>query len=147
MTGASSATSASGTRSSVVSKPANIGSPSSTTSSPPSTIPNLMTSLWLKRAILTGSAYSAVQTDQPAVTVVAAAVLDVGQLLTQRQRQLTRGLLVEEVLALQHADRRDDRRRAAGEHLDDVAGCDIPPPVLERDRAALHRVPAVGREL
>src|SRR5690606_9374603 len=102
ITGASSAASASGTRSPVVSNPANIGSPARTTSSPSSRIPYWMASLWLNRAIFTFSPYlpapsprldietpSGVQAIQPAVLVRGAAVLDVGELLAQRERELS----------------------------------------------------------
>src|SRR5690606_20805369 len=142
MTGASSATSPSDTRSPVVSYPAKRGSPARTTSSAPSTIPYLMASLWLNRAIFTRPHYrprrverppgrirtgarstrgSGVEAVQPAPRVLAAAVLDVGELLAQRQAELARRLLVGEALREQRADRRDDGGRAAREHLDDVA--------------------------
>src|SRR6187551_3689418 len=105
--------------------------------------------VWTARAIpapLTTDA-SGVEAEQPAVLVFAAAVLDVGQLLAQRQREFADGLLVEEVLALEHADRGHDGGGAAREDLDDVAGCDIRPPLVERDRAALDRVTAILGEL
>src|SRR5206468_850793 len=56
----------------------------------------------------------------PAVVVLAAAVLDVGELLAEAGRQGTGGCVERpdgEVARLQHPDRCDDRGGAAGEDL------------------------------
>src|SRR3712207_4088180 len=156
ITGASTRASARGTRFPVVSYPLNIGSPASTTSSSSSSsrMPyEGLSAPALNRTIFTGASLRRGLVDQaghPAVRVGSAAVLDVRQLLAQRHRQLARGRVRgsdREVGALQLRDRRDDRSRAAGEHLRDLAGLHAVAPLVESDRALLHRVAAVPGEL
>src|SRR6185312_15742260 len=158
MTGARSFASESGTRSPVVSYPLNMGSPASTTSSSPSTIPYRGSAPLLNRAIFTCTTVlcrnpcrtSRVQSHHPAVSVFAATVLDVGELLPQRHRQLARhGVLRAdgEVRRLQLRDGGDHRGCAAGEDLHDVSGCDAVAPLVDRHAPALHPVPAVLRQL
>src|SRR5690606_21117889 len=85
---------------------------------------------------------SGVEAQQPAVLVLTAAVLDVGELLAQREGELPGRLGILEPVPDESADRSDDSGRAAGEDLHDVTRCHTLPPLIQRHRAALDGVAA-----
>src|SRR5664280_577710 len=85
---------------------------------------------------------------QPAVGVLGAAVLDVQQRLTDLDGHGSRlrCQLDRSALPLERADRRDDRGRATGEGLDDVATAGTVTPIVDRDLALVGAQTEIGRE-